>query len=213
MGIIRSGILGTMENTTGAVVGRMHRGKNVLTSLYEVSESKTKGTKKQVAWRYRFGLLNGFLNQIELFVNKGFKKLVKHNTPINAAYKYLADNAFATDGDEIVLNYPKLMFSLGDVEGPESPKVLVEDGMLKLSWFKLPQSANCQYTDRLKVLIYCAEKKDALKFDGVCERWDGKWELSIQPLLGTKVHLYVSFASADDKLQGNSQYLGCYDLV
>lgn len=213
MGILKSGILGPMENTTGAVVGRIHRGKNVITGLYEVSNKRKKGTKNQTASRYAFGLLNSFLNDIEGLVNQGFKKLINRNTAINAAFSYNYDHAFVKDGDTIELNYPKIKFSVGDVEGPESPEVSVEDGLLKISWFKLPQSRNCQYTDKAQILIYEPAQPSSIRFYNACERWDGEVILDLKAIKGKKVHVYISFTSANGKQQGNSTHLGVFDIV
>ncbi|RZK80970.1 MAG: hypothetical protein EOO92_06275 [Pedobacter sp.] len=213
MGILKSGILGPMKNTTGAVVGRVHRGTNVITGLYEKSEKHKKNSPKQLASQQQFNLLNGFLRNIQQLVDTGFKTMVKHNSPVNAAYSYNYNQAFISSETEITLNYPEILFSVGNLEGPESPEITFEEGVLTLSWFKMPQSLYCQYTDRARVLIYEPYKRESIIYDNICERWDCTVALDAQCFIGSKVHLYMSFCSADGKEQGNSNYLGLIDVT
>jgi hypothetical protein len=121
MGIIRKGILGPMVNKTGAVIGRMHRGQNVLVQLYKERSADKPSTEGQIAAQDRLGMLSSFLSNIRNMVDIGFKKMGKHNSPVNAALSYNSDHAFIQKGEEQELNYAQLVYSIGDVEGPESP--------------------------------------------------------------------------------------------
>ncbi|RYE52390.1 MAG: hypothetical protein EOP48_16630, partial [Sphingobacteriales bacterium] len=121
MGILIKGILGPMINKTGAVIGRMHRGQNVIVQLYKERSADKVSTEGQLTVQNHFGKLSSFLSNIRNMVDIGFKKMIKHNSPVNAAFSYNSSHAFIQVGEKKELNYAKLIYSIGDVEGPESP--------------------------------------------------------------------------------------------
>ncbi|MEJ7557427.1 MAG: DUF6266 family protein [Pedobacter sp.] len=208
MGILPSGILGPIKNKTGAVIGRIHRGQNVITQLYKKRKRKRVRSKAQLASEYRLGQLSSFLSQIQVLVDSGFKSKVKHNTAVNAALSYNYDHAFIKVGADLELNYAKLVYSLGEVEGPESPEMAYKDGFLTLSWFDMPQSEYCQFSDKATILIYEPTSRSDIIFKVACQRSDLNVLLDILPFIDKEVHCYISFASSDGKRQGNSVYLG-----
>ena len=169
-------------------------------------------TENQTSAAYRFGLLSSFLSGITSFVKIGFKKMVKHNSPVNAALSYNYDHAFIVEDGVVRLNYPKLVYSIGDVEPPESPDIECTDGLMKLSWFDMPQSRFCQYTDTASVIVYEPLIDERMAFRNVCPRSDLSVLLDVTPLIGSTVHCYVRFTSADGKLQGKNVYLGMLDV-
>ncbi|MEJ7560729.1 MAG: DUF6266 family protein [Pedobacter sp.] len=197
-----------MKNKTGAVIGRMHRGQNVITQLYKKRKRRRKRSKGQLSSQDRLGKLSTFLSNIHQLVDIGFKKMVKHNSAVNAAHSFNYDHAFIEVGEKLELNYPKLVYSLGDVEGPESPHLGYEEGILRLSWFDMPQSQYCQYSDLATVLVYEPTEQDSVVFDNICLRSDLNVLLDISCFIGKEVHCYVCFSSEDGKHQGNSVYLG-----
>ena len=212
MGIIRQGILGPMVNKTGAVIGRMHRGQNVLVKLYKEKSADKPSTEGQLAAQDRLGKLSSFLSNIRNMVDIGFKKKVKHNSPANAALSYNSGHAFIQVGEEQELNYAKLIYSIGDVEGPESPFLEYEDGMLNISWYDMEQSRYCQYSDLATILIYEPIVGDNTSFDNICPRSDLNVLLDISSFIGKEVHCYICFSSADGKDQGTNFYLGLVDV-
>jgi hypothetical protein len=208
MGIIRKGILGPMVNKTGAVIGRMHRGQNVLVQLYKERSADKPSTEGQVAAQDRLGKLSSFLSNIRNMVDIGFKKMVKHNSPVNAALSYNSSHAFIQVGEEQELNYAQLVYSIGDDEGPESPLLEYEDGVLNISWYDMEQSRYCQYSDLATILIYEPIIGDNTSFNDICPRSDLNVLLDISSFIGKEVHCYICFSSADGKYQGTNVYLG-----
>ena len=208
MGILTSGILGPIKNKTGAVIGRMHRGQNVITQLYKKRKRRRKRSKGQLSSQDRLGQLSNFLSNIQGLVAVGFKNMVKHNSAANAAHSYNYHHAFITVGAKLELNYSKLIYSIGEVEGPESPLLEYENGILNLSWFDMLQSQYCQYSDKATVLVYEPSRQDSVVFDNICPRSDLHVLLDISCFIGKEVHCYVCFNSADGKYKGNSVYLG-----
>ncbi|RZK79208.1 MAG: hypothetical protein EOO92_09785 [Pedobacter sp.] len=212
MGIIKSGILGEIQNQTGPVVARMHKGQNVITSRYKTKKTG-EVSEKQQATRTRFSLLNEYLIAIQDLVDPGFKKFVKHNSPVNAAYSFNYDRAFTGEGEDLGLDRTKIMYSRGNVEVPESPQLVSEDGNFILSWSDVQQSQFCRNSDRLSFLIYVVEENSTSIFQNVCQRSELRYAVDAKEFAGKHFEVFASFASADGKLQGNSCYVGIVEIV
>jgi len=206
MGIQKSGIIGPFRNKVGPAVGRRHRGQDLIVPLPRLSTKPATG--KQLEKRHLFGLLNTFLSMIDSLVNPGFKAYVKNNSPVNAAFSYNYDHAFVKEGDAYRLNYPKLVYSRGHIVTPEGAQVVSAGGKITFSWEQQNQSAYCQYTDLASFMVYNPAKDDFLVLRGKANRRAQSFEMEM-PVehSGDTVHCYMSFASADGKLQGDSWYV------
>ncbi|WP_316815492.1 DUF6266 family protein [Pedobacter nyackensis] len=206
MGILKSGILGPFRNKTGSVVGRMHRGKNVITGLPETSNKPA--TKKQLESQLKLGLINGFLQDIEDLVNIGFKAYIKNNSAVNAALKYNYRHAFIKDGESFVLDYPKIVYSRGLIDTPESPQIDAAAGSITYNWLPLKQSTYCQFTDMASFLVYNPVKEMAVILQNATNRYAQGHTLEVpEGFIGDTVHCYMNFSSADGKKNGNSMYI------
>jgi hypothetical protein len=207
MGILKAGILGPIVNKTGPTTSRMHRGINVATAAYRTK--KRPATALQSDSRKKFGLLNGFLRRVEQLISVGFKHFAKGKDPINVAFSYNFEHAFVIGNTGIQLNYPALMYSRGYILAPESPTVLALPAQIEFNWLPQPQSAYCQFTDLATFMVYNPKKKQAFKKVLATDRYAQGYLLDLpQDFIGHKVHCYMSFASKDGKLQGNSIYIG-----
>jgi hypothetical protein len=207
MGILKSGILGPMTNKTGPVSGRMYRGVNVLSAAHRKSNKPT--TALQIDAQAKFGLLNSFLSDIENLVRIGFKQFAKGKDPLNVAYSYNYGYAFLSTATALELNYPELVYSRGYILPPESPAILALPAQIEFNWLPQRQSNHCQFTDLATVMVYNPTKKHAFKKIGITDRYEQGYLMDL-PLdyAGDIVHCYMSFASKDGKMQGNSMYLG-----
>jgi hypothetical protein len=207
MGILRSGPFGPFRKKTGPIIGRGHMGQNVISALHHKSTKAP--TAKQIESQLKLALLNSFLSKIDKLVDIGFKKQVKHNSPVNAAFSHNYKHAFVQDGEELKLDYPQLVYSIGHVMEAESPVVLALPGQIEFNWLPQNQSAYCQYTDLASFLVYNPAKKKAVTKVGLVNRYAQGFLIDLpNDYLGDTVHCYMSFASKDVKLQGNSSYIG-----
>lgn len=146
--------------------------------------------------------------KIDKLVNTGFKAFVKNNTPVNAAYKYNSDHPFK-QGEHFLLNYPKLVYSRGHVVTPDGIQISSAEGKITFTWLPQKQSTYCQFTDLASFLVYNPEKERAVISQGKVNRYAQNFAMEIPAdHLGDTVHYYISFASANGKLQGDSLYVG-----
>jgi len=207
MGILRSGPFGPFRKKTGPIVGRGHMGQNVITALHHTS-TKTP-TAKQIESQLKLALLNSFLSKINDLVDIGFKKQVKHNSAVNAAFSHNYKHAFIREQEELKLNYPQLVYSIGHIMGAESPTVLALPAQLEFNWLPQNQSAYCQFTDLASFLVYSPATGLAIIEMGSVNRYAQGFLLDLpKGYIGHNLHCYMSFASKDGKLQGNSSYIG-----
>jgi len=207
MAIQKSGIIGPFRNKIGPAVGRRHMGQDLILPLPRLTTKPP--TDKQLEKRYMLGLLNSFLSTISVLVNPGFKAFVKHNSPVNAAFSYNYDHAFVKEEEEYRLNYPKLVYSRGHIVTPEGAQVVSAGGKITFSWHHQNQSAYCQFTDLASFMVYNPAKDDFLVLHKKVNRRAQSFTMEMSAHhLGDPVHCYMSFASANGKLQGDSCYVG-----
>jgi len=206
MGILKSGILGPFRNKTGSVVGRMHRGKNVITGLPKISDKPV--TEKQLESQLKLGLLNSFLEDIDVLVDIGFKAYIKNNSAVNAAFKYNYGHVFREEGESFVIDYPKIVYSRGHIDTPESPQVDPAAGSITFSWLPQKQSTYCQFTDMASFLVYNPAKETSIILLNATNRYAQGHILEMpEGFIGDTVHCYMNFNSADGKKKGNSMYV------
>lgn len=207
MGILKSGLLGPFRNKVGGVIGRSHRGQNVMTSLHEKRNNRF--SKEQLEAQEKFALLNGFLSEIDRLINIGFKPLKRSQSPVNAAFSYNYPHAFTETSEKLSLNYPQLIYSRGPIFTSEGTSAAVTGTDIILTWMAQPQSSYCQYTDLATCLAYCPAKEKSVKFTGATARHTLNYTMKMpRDFAGKLVHCYMSFNSADGKRTGDSIYIG-----
>ena len=207
MGILKSGIFGPFRKKVGPGIGRRHMGQNLVLPLPH--KSNKPATAKQLDKQLKLGLLNSFLNTIDKLVNVGFKRYTRHNSPVNAAFKYNYKHAFVNQGDGYELDFPEIVYSRGHIVAPEGAQAVSTSGKISFSWLPQNQSAYCQFTDLAGFLIYNPVKKKAMILSGKVNRYAQNYVMEIPPdYIGETVHCYMNFNSANAKLQGDSFYIG-----
>ena len=212
MGILKSGILGPFRKKIGPGIGRRHMGQNLLLPLPH--KSSKPATARQREAQTKLGLLNSFLNRIDEVVNIGFKRYTRHNSPVNAAFKYNYDHAFIKQGEKYEINYPEIIYSRGHIIAPEGAQVASEPGKISFSWLPQNQSAYCQFTDAASFLVYNPVTKGAMMLLGTATRYAKNYVMTMPPdYIGVTVHCYMNFDSANGKLQGDSFYIGTVLVV
>lgn len=219
MGILRRGILGPVENTTGAVIGKVSNGQNIITGLRDVIPPLA--TEDQAEQRYKFKLLRDFFSSMPELVTVGFKKKKKVQSPANAAYSHNFKKAFNTletvEGAEklnlkvrIKLDYSALVYSIGPISGPNcGTAVRNSDGTCTFSWLSYPQSKNNLLIDQAGYLIYNASTGEASYQIGIAARSDLTFNVALSPDDDVaELHFYMHFYSSTTLAIGNSIYLG-----
>jgi hypothetical protein len=207
MGIIDSGPLGPFRKKIGAAIGRRHMGQDLVLPLYHKTTKKP--TQDQLLQREKFKMLRAFFAPLKKLVNPGFKAYAKKKSPANAAFSYNFDHAFVMDGEELELNFPKLVISRGPVDTPNGLQLTSAPKLVHFSWEAAPQSTYCQSTDQASVVVYNAERKQFSIRLNVAERSALGLDVDLsENYSGQVLHCWIVFSSADGKVPGDSKYAG-----
>ncbi|MBB5441209.1 hypothetical protein HDC92_004916 [Pedobacter sp. AK017] len=206
MGILRNGVFGNFENRTGPLVGRLFRKRNVISAVQH--RNSRQKTKAQLDQQLKFAMVANFLKRFKRLIAVGFAN-VKHRNAFNAAVKYNYRNIVTGVSPDFSIDFAKLAYSRGCLAGPNSPSVSLATDKLIISWLPHRQSQLNQYSDRASFVVYCANKQLTVIFEGAVNRGALQFELELPVgLIGSALHVYMSFASANGKEVSNSRYLG-----
>ena len=219
MGIVKNGILGTVVNKVGAVIGKTVRGQNVLTGLSKVPNKPESADQREQ--QYRFGLLAQFFGSHSELVELGFKRKAKQQSPMTTAFSYNYPKAFFIQeqvkgapeipfSERITLDYSSLCYSVGPIHEPNcGTAIRNSDASCTFSWLDYPQSRDSQNTDRAGYLILNASTgRQTYQLD-VASR--GSLEFNVIMPLKTnddKLHFYMHFFNPITNVWGDSVYLG-----
>jgi len=133
--------------------------------------------------------------------------------PLNVANSYNYENAFVMEEDHYLLNYPKILYSRGHVETPDSAKAALDAGSIKFNWLPQNQSVYCQYTDLASFLVYNPAKHKAVIAINAIDRYSLEYSIVLPAdFEGGTVHCYMNFASANGKVMGDSVYVGAIEV-
>jgi len=211
MGIIKNGILGTVVNKVGAVVGKKIRGQNVITGISRGSNKRE--SSDQLEQQFRFGLLSRFLMTHGGLIESGFKRKARQQSAMTTAYHYNYPNAFLVQekiagesekplSERIKLDYAALCYSVGPIQGPNCGRVVRNaDATCTFSWLDYPQSRDSQNTDRAGCLIWDASTGRAYYLVDVGLRGSLGFDVDISFLpTDVELHFYMHFINASTKV-------------
>ena len=206
MGILRNGIFGGFEKRTGSVVGRVYRGKNVLSAPpHPMIQALTELQSRQ---RLSFTLVTQFLATFVNLIRIGFGNNRKY-FPMNLAMRYNFKQIVAGGYPDFSIRYEKVLFSKGSLCGPDSPAVVVEGDGLRFSWACPAQNSLNMYNDRACFLAYSPAEKCAATAACATSRIDLNYHLVLpSAFAGDLLHCYMSFVAEKGKVVSDSVYLG-----
>lgn len=207
MGIQIAGPFSGFYNKTGPLIGRRYMGKNVITGLHYPANKAA--SVKQLMARQRFTMLTDLMNRLKILIDVGFKSYAKRHTALNAAFAYNSDQLLIFDGSAYVLNFPKLVYSRGNVAIPNCASVQMQTGNVIFSWLPEPQSTYNLLNDKATFLVYNEHKGSCLAQVGVAERSDLSYVLLLPAdFLGDMLHCYMNFDAENGKMVGGNVYVG-----
>lgn len=206
MGILRNGILGGFEKRTGAVVGRVYRGKNVVSAPpHPMVRALTELQRHQ---RLSFTMVSQFLSTFINLIRIGFGNDRKF-FPMNLAMRYNFKRIVAGVYPDFSIRYEEVSFSRGSLCGPDSPVVLVDGNGLRFSWDCLAQNSLNRYSDRACFLVYSPVAKCSATAARAASRVDLNYYMVLpSAFAGDLLHCYMSFVSEKGKVVSDSVYLG-----
>lgn len=207
MATYKKGILGVFSGKVGTVVGSSWKGIHYMRSLPKAS-SKT-ATPLQRDQRIKFALVTGFLKPIKQIANIGYQSVAGSLSPFNAIVSHHLSNAVIGASPNFEIDYPKVVFSRGELPGVSNPQLnAVAGNALSISWQDNSQANLAKAEDKAVVLVYNSITGEFI-IDDLALREDGLLNLSLPPnYVGNTVQVWMAFFAADHKQVSTSVYLG-----
>lgn len=208
MGKFYKGILGGFQGTVGTVVGATWRGMDVLRS--RPRKSNKPATDAQLEQRSRFKLMAEFLRPMRPVLKLYFGQPSNAKSKSNLATAYHMNEAVAGTYPSFTVDFQKVITSKGELTRLENPVVTPQaNAILAITWTDNTGEGQAKTDDQLVIVVHNATKGDTRHKLEAASRATGNFSYDLPDTwTGDTVHVYLSVASATDKLYGNSEYFG-----
>lgn len=210
MATFKGGPFGSFSGKIGTVVGAKWRKLNVARSV--PSKSSKAATETQLSQRAKFALVTKFLSPVRDSINLGYQHPASNLSPMNAAVKYHLENAVTGVYPDFKIDYTRVLLSKGRsaMENSANATVLPGSKFIDIKWDNpLFESKQTLPTDVAQIVLYVPSVQRYRVFnEGTVRSAKGlKMEVS-SAFVGQKVHCWLFFASADQKLVSECNYIG-----
>lgn len=216
MGKINQGILGSVSNKVGNVVGRIRYGENIL-AIYQPNVANPR-TLEQNVQRSKFSIAMKACKVMSVVNRQWYKAKKQGQTYFNAAMSYVMQNDITGSYPNQLVRLNNLPVSNGSVAMVYNPQCFYEEGALQFMWTDNSGIGNAEMNDNIYVCAVMADGLDANT---------GIPEEIVQNLAGPRnsrtgslalpadwaekyVHVYMWATRGRET--GESKYLGCYQL-
>ncbi|TKC03715.1 DUF6266 family protein [Pedobacter frigoris] len=213
MGIIKKGIMGGFSGKVGPVVGASWRGIDYIRAMPRKSEKPS--SSKQLMQQGKMKLLRGFLLGVAEIIEDCFQNF-EQKTPMNAALSYnLYHTTEGATPEEMVISFPNLIYSKGDLLACWSLKVVCTASLtIDFSWENSAFNPMCAGTDRAIVVVYDPVSKQFFRAVDAGVRQESSVKVIVpEDFKGHAVHCYISFYSEEKSIASTNQYLGSLDVL
>ena len=208
MAKFEKGILGGFSGKVGTVVGVRWRGRNIMRSLPQTSDSNP--SEGQLKQRAKFKTVIRFLTPIQYVIGKFFGNEQGDKSPFNLATGYYLSEAVIPDGDDYVIDYPKALISRGDLRGLTDETIAAAASQqLDLTWDDNSGQGNAGADDQLLIVVYAPDGKLFQQFENAAQRSDASASVTLPTYYsGLEVQVWATFVTADENLAAMSTYMG-----
>lgn len=209
MATYKDGINGPFKGKVGSVVSYQWRGIWVMRSVPKTSTKKR--SLKQLANQQKMAVVLKLLQALLLFIRKGYylEGEKRRMSAFNAAMSYHKKNALKGEYPNFKIDYEKVKFSEGDLEGAENLQFTRLDDRIEFTWDPLPKD-NGSYDDQAMVLLFSKEDEKTLGELSGALRQEGKQVVHIesQTFKNHDFEAYFAFISDDRSKVSDSMYVG-----
>lgn len=209
MAIYKDGINGPFKGKVGTVVSYQWRGIWVMRSVPKVS--KKKRSLKQLANQQKMSMVLELLQRMIVFIRKGYHLEGEKNrmSAFNAAMSYNKKNVIYGDYPNFRIDYQKVRFAQGELEGPSDLAVKRFEGRIEFTWN--PELLdNGEPDDQAMILLLPKEADMGFGQLSGNQRKEGREVvlLEAETLKDYRYHVYFAFISDDRSLVSTSAYVG-----
>jgi len=208
MGVYNKGILGAFSGKVGPVVGASWRGKEVLRSLPR--KGNRVATETQLLQRLKFKTVSSFITPLAPIISRFFGSGSLEKTRTNQAMSYHMTEAVTYVDPNFEIIYEKVVISKGDLLGFQAPTATPAAGTkIDFTWVNNSGQGQAKDNDQLIIAVYEATTKSTVYSLNSGKRVDGSGTITLPAYLsGLTVHVWIAFASENQKLYATSVYMG-----
>ena len=207
MATYKDGINGPFKGKVGSVVSYQWRGVWVMRSVPKVSTKKK--SLKQLANQQKMSVVQKLLQRMIVFIRKGYhlEGEKRRMSAFNAAMSYNKKNAIKGEYPNFEIDYEKVRFAEGDLEGPENLQVERLEDRVDFTWNPLPKD-NGSYDDQAMILLISKENDATIGELSGALRQEGKQSIFIksQAFITHCFEAYFAFISDDRSRVSDSEY-------
>jgi len=208
MGILSFGIFDGFEKRTGPLVGRIVNNKHVISIVQHAPTAPP--TLAQLKQQAKFKLVVMLMVRVRQLIVLGFADN-KIANPFNAAVKYNFKKIITGVYPNYGIDYSKVLYNRGKIEGPASPQVGMGVDSIVFSWQAGTQNQFSRLTDLANFLVYSPQFRQSFIAIGEAKRSTLGYNMVLPSGFSElELHCYMGFTSADKAGAGNSLYLGCF---
>lgn len=213
MATFEKGILGGFSGKVGNVVGSRWRGKNVMRSLPQ--RGNYTPTDKQEEQREKFKTVIGFLSPLTDILNLYFGKTQGDKSRYNLATSYHLKNAVESTPLGMVMEYPKVLISKGDLRGIDGGTVAAAAAQtLNFTWQDNSGQGNATATDVFMVVIYAPDLEMYYTNLDVATRDATSASITLPNYMASfEVEVWASFNKPETNYAATSTYLGAVTVL
>lgn len=204
----KKGVNGPFTGKVGHVVGVKWRGIDYMRSLAE--PSSVGPSKKQLRHRQTFAMISSWLKPLRALIKIGFQQASIGKTAMNEAFQLLYRTALKEVGGEILIDYPKVIFSRGDLLISLVRELLsVPDAAIHVKWENALGSVFNKDEDQATFVVYNPNKQKFVTFQNAADRANREVSLQLPgAFIGDVVHCWMQYANAEGDQVSTTVYLG-----
>jgi hypothetical protein len=167
---------------------------------------------KQLAQREKAKVSGAFTKPAKDFIAVAYGPLALEKETYGYALmtSHVLKQAIKGEYPHFEIDYPKVLFSKGDMPVTPNVSVKVSDNLLEFEWDKNLLPPGCKGSDQAMFVAYCAETADLYNSVSAGARAHGKLSYELVRLKGKDqvFEIYFSFIAEDRKMVSDSVYLG-----
>lgn len=207
MATYNKGILGVFSGKVGTVIGSSWKGIDYMRSLPKAGTRTP--SEKQVVQQAKFAMVTRFFKSIKDLIAVGYKDVKGSITPYNEVVSYHLKETVNGDYPDFEINYPKMIFSRGQLPGVARPSLTANSGAtFTLTWEDNSTANLASGNDRAIILAYQPASKEFVCLDTVVRAaMNANLELP-DHFIDTEVQVWMAFFAPDASLVSTSVYVG-----
>ncbi len=209
MARLTNGILGPFIGTAGNLTGYMKQGKNFVRTRRRKSSSPM--APKRLAQQQKIKVCNVFTKPFSGtgFFNKTFPAYDSSGTGFNRATSAIMNLAITGAYPNFTISYPLVLISRGPLPPAENASAMqTAEGNILFSWTDNSSTGTAKANDKVILVAYFPEIKQAIFRIGITTRADCQALLETHNMQGFAAKAWISFLSKDEKDAANSVYAG-----